>query len=317
MIVWRALSYDTDLDDLLVRFYRYDSTTGQRERVNLTDSDGDGVYDSWTIPATPGAHEWYSWDLSNTFPNYTLTLNPYHDYNYFIVNNDRVDFPFEGDSKPKPGKGLFEIGTKYGMYFAPYKDGKRGAAYVTFKLDERYSDDEEPVVKLISDKATVTAGGTFTVTVKAPNVKEYVASCEHSAGNDVSFNSSLMYIQIPVVYNNLKVKKVEMPNFMPDKKDLSDVATSGGVVTIYRGFVNGTDESEPVTDVLAKITFEATDVAADTTVQIGYEGYFALYPDYSDIPNSIFRDSNDSPIDGIITDLTPQIVPAVKSRGGE
>jgi len=302
------------LGALNVRFYRYDPETGQRERLALVYNDEDGVYDTWV--ATDATHQpWYPWDPD--------------DYD-FLVSNGEVTFNFAGGDEE--GKGLFKLGTTYAMYLLPVDTlgNWGGGGYLTFKLDERYSDDDEPVVELIPDKATVTPGGTFTVTVKAQNVKEYVADeymeivadHEHSisGGHDVSFNSALTYIQIPVVYSkDLSVSKVEMPNFMPKKMDLC--ATNDyqavtpdatfNVLTIYRGFVDGAVESEQATDVLAKITFEVpSDYPTGTYVsaQIGYEGMFAYYPDYSELPNSIFRDSDDRPIDGIVTDLSPQSV---------
>lgn len=311
------------LGALYVRFYRYDPETGQRERLALVYNDEDGVYDTWE--ATDSTHQpWYPWD-----PN---------DYD-FLVSNGEVTFDFTegyawnyaGETVDIPGKmtgkGLFKLGTTYAMYFLPVDTlgNWGGGGYLTFKLDERYSDNDEPVVELIPDKATVTPGGTFTVTVKAKNVKEYVADHEHSisGGRDVSFNSTLTYIQIPVMYSkDLTVSKVEMPNFMPEKIDLCatndyqavistpDATFIFNVLTIYRGFVNGADEGS-ATDVLAEITFEVpSDYPTGTYVsaQIGYEGMFAYYSDYSELPNSIFRDSDDRPIDGIVTDLSPQSV---------
>ena len=214
------------------------------------------------------------------------------------MSNGEVTFNFAGGDEE--GKGLFELGTTYAMYLSPVDTlgNEGGGGYLTFKLDERYSDNDEPVVELIPDKATVTPGGTFTVTVKAKNVKEYVADHEHSisGGRDVSFNSTLTYIQIPVMYSkDLTVSKVEMPNFMPEKMDLC--ATND-----YQAVIS-TPDATFIFNVL-------TDYPTGTYVsaQIGYEGMFAYYPDYSELPNSIFRDSDDRPIDGIVTDLSPQSV---------
>lgn len=282
-----------------VRFYRFEVTTDEsgnatntRVRLNLKDEDEDGVYDSWEEVLDPDDQYWYPWDPED---------------NDIWVNDELMTFDFAGG--PARGENLFKLGEVYAMYFLVFdKFGNQGWGYVTFKLDERYDSDSKPEIYYHVESVTAPStdsSGVMTVSIVAPNVKDYIEQNEHDGYDpDTTFNDDLMYLQVSLVYDaygfGMTVADVDLPNYMEGKTDLSSWKDDGESVTIYRGFVDGPDEAGAAGDVLATITLEIPPELAGSVIPMGLDNTWYV------------RDTANRTIDGIVLDtwLHGELIPA-------
>ncbi|OAA30715.1 hypothetical protein AT15_09830 [Kosmotoga arenicorallina S304] len=191
---------------------------------------------------------------------------------------------------------LFEIGHSYLIYVSGYDElGNWGYSYMTFRFDERYGNTDKPEVYYLPfsiTPASTDASGTMEIYVVAPNVRDYAAEDIHNYyGPDTSYDADLMYIQTTLLFDEgLEVEDVIFPDFIDDKKDLSGYVADVGELTLCRGFVNGEDEDEEQSDILAVITLKFGVDMNGTNPVIAIDD------------NYIIRDSNNRVIDGIVVD---------------
>ncbi len=304
------------IKEIKIRFYEFVSAEASdgsavtgRIRLGLGSSQGNNVFDEWVTSDASGnlyngsTQPWFEWD-----PYY---VNKYGT-DYILFNDNDVKL-WGADGKLYIAHDLFKLNTQYAMYVDMVDEaGNESGGYVTFSIKERYNSDNEPVVYMSTDNATAVKGSTITFKVNAPNLKEY---CKGSAGinADNTTQATLSYVQIPVILTSSATLTtdsitIDKTNFMPGKTDLTaykifPLTSHAVLVEVYKGFVSGTDETDPATDVLANISIATpSDAASDTQYRatVGYEGLFAYYPIYGDLPNPLFRDNNNRPIDGIV-----------------
>ncbi len=312
----------TKIASIKIRFYEFasgkapdGSIYSKRFRLGLASSQDNNVFDHWTIASTDG-------NL------YTGKTQPWFDFDTYYVNKYGSDYILFNDNKVTLwgadgryyAKNLFKLNTQYAMYVDMIDEaGNESGAYVTFALKERYDSDSKPVVYLESQEATAVKGSTLNFTVSTKNVKDYCESGTTGINADKTNQDGLAYAQVPVIIRSttaLSTKDVSISftNFMSGKQDLSNysltqLSTKVVLVNLYKGFINGTDESSAATDVLANINVSTPSDAASNTVYkayIGYEGSFVKYLNYKGhLPNPTFRDMENKPIDGINTYDTP------------
>ncbi len=327
-------SSNEDLSYLLVRFYLFDTKLGMRVgRINLVDSDGDGIYDDLEVlpMASSAEHKWYH-----------IVTNP--KYWVMIISDKEMYIP--GYDVDETGASTFIGWTKVGFSmsseyklfvgFEAYDKVMNSTdpyltAYQFVNLNERYEFSNEPTIKIDENSAELDPESSkLYLAITAKNLKSYLSKEEHYSSEtdkDTTFSSGLLYMQIPVVYStNLTLSNVEWSNFWKEKKELNyykvdDSAsvveyTGGDVVYLYKGFVNGEDESEPVEDtILATLVFDINDSSSSVaSAQIWYEGDFTKYQNFKDVPNVIITDNLGRQIDGVIVDNTTVLVPL---EGGE
>jgi hypothetical protein len=312
----------TKIQSIKIRFYEFASakaTDGsiysKRFRLGLASSQGNHVFDQWTVTSTDGTL--YNAETQPWFGLDTYYVNKYGS-DYILFNDNTVTL-WGADGKYY-AKNLFKLNTQYAMYIDMVDEaGNESGAYVTFALKERYDSDSKPVVYMDSSSATVTKGSDITFKVETKNVKSYCESGGTIVGADFSFQYGLQYAQIPVVITSTATLSTDdisvgFTNFMPGEEDLNacskvQLDPNTVLVELYKGFVNGTDETTSATDLLSSITVSVpSDVASDTVYRafIGYEGYFSNYPFYKGhLPNPTFRNPANQPIDGINTYDTP------------
>ncbi len=319
----RFIALDSSkIESVKIRFYEFinpeasdTSALSGRIRLALKSSAGDNVYDEWSI--TDASGKLYTSATQPWFDLDTYYINEYgNDYIFFNDN----DVTLWGASGKAIAHKLFKLNTQYAMYVDMIDEaGNEGGGYVTFELKERYDSDGKPVVYVESQAATATKGSNITFTLNSKNVKQYCESGVTNVNYDVTIQSTLSYLQIPVVITSsatLDISKISVSttNYVAGKKDLSgyrvvQLDTKTVLVELYKGFTNGTDETTLATDTLENITIATpSDCASDTIYRamVGYEGIFAYYPDYKGfLPNPTFRDENNRPIDGISTYDTP------------
>ncbi len=324
-----------DLSRLRVRFYLFDTKLGMRVgRINLVDSNGDGTYDELEVlpMASSAEHKWYYivtnpkyWvmiisDKEMYIPGYDVDANT---HTATPIGWTKVGFPMSSEYKLFIG---FEAYDKVMNSTDPYL-----TAYQIVNLSERYETRNEPTIKIDGISAHVDQESSkLYLPITAENLKSYLSKEEHYSSEtdkDTTFSSGLLYMQIPVVYSTgLTLSGVEWSNFWKGKKELNyykvdDSAsvvkyTGGDVVYLYKGFVNGEDESKPVEDtILATLVFDIKDLESSVaSAQIWYEGDFTKYPNFKDIPNVILTDNLGRQIDGVVVDNTTVLVPI---EGGE
>jgi hypothetical protein len=313
----------TKISSIKIRFYEFASAKAsdgsiysKRFRLGLASSQGNNVFDEWTEASTDGTL--YTGSTQPWFALDTYYVNKYGS-DYILFNDNSVTL-WGADGNHYFAKNLFKLNTQYAMYIDMVDEaGNESGAYVTFALKERYDSDSKPVVYMESSSATVTGGSPITFNVETKNVKSYCESGSTGVGADNTHQDGLAYAQVPVIVTSSATIStsnisVNFTNFMPDKKDLSgynvtQLDARHVLVNVYKGFINGTDETTSATDLLSSITVNVPSDAASDTVYaayIGYEGYFSSYPMYKGhLPNPTFRNLENQPIDGINTYDTP------------
>lgn len=322
----------TNINSVKIRFYKFTSKStpddgsiySKRFRLGLASSQNNYIFDQWTVASTDGklydasTQPWFDWDTSYV--------------NYYgrdgILFNDNLVGLGGADGNIYIAKNLFKLNTQYAMYIDMVDEaGNESGAYVTFALKERYDSDSKPVVYMDSSSATVTGGSDITFKVETKNVKSYCESGITGVSADGTHQDDLQYAQIPVVIRSsmaLSTSDISVNvsnNFMPGKTDLNGysvtkLSTKTVLVELYKGFANGTEETDSATDLLSSITVSVpSNVASNTryVASIGYEGFFDDYPFYKGhLPNPTFRNLENQPIDGINTYDTPYAMVVAK-----
>ncbi len=190
---------------------------------------------------------------------------------------------------------MLELGQSYLLYIMGYDAlGNSNYKYVTFKLEERYTGEDKPEilwVPVVMNPATEEEDGSLVVAVVAPNVRDYIEKEKAYFAPDNTKNGELMYLQCSLQYDaGLTVADVFFPEFIPDKKNVSDFVDFGDEIVLVRGFVDEPTEIEAVSDVLAFVEFSFG------TGMNGQEVLLALGFDY------YIRDDENRTIDGIVVD---------------
>ncbi len=296
--------------DIMIRFYKYasevlETTTGEDEeidkrvRLNLVDTDGDGIYDKWEEVETKDEHEWiqlqHSFNYSNTeWRIWTLVYSE----DKIVVRYYGVSGDYEGYYIPST---LAVVGFDLNLPYARYMETYDGSAnvYGMFKLHERYDSSTKPEFYLTSSATQVSPGDEVVVKVKAPNVARFAELYD------------VRYMQLTIKFSEkLALKDVQFHNFMKYLKDMcaykeSSVGTS---VALYRGFVMGEDETEEPTDTFATLVFDVSEEATtgnSLAVSIVYEPWWTTYGLYPDVPNPVFRNVENACVDGFVVDGAP------------
>ena len=288
-------------------YYRTSSATKDgsidhpRTRIYLTD-EVNGVYTKWATADT------FANQIPLTLP---ATIQGIY-YSYFgeskfyglLCENKSIEAVYADKYGYMTSVNVASVGfdmfKQYQVLLNTIDVNGKSSAYSwnDFILKERYDQDHYPTVFLTTKATSVKPGDTFAVYVKTKNLKEYfqnyLINCE--------------YMQLPITYSaSVTVQNVEFYNFMPNKEDLSAYSTGTSYLSLYKGFVNGTDESSAATDTIAKITFKVGPdfTSSSAAVSLSYEGNFANYGNYKDLPNPVFRDGNNAVIDGVVVNENP------------
>ncbi len=155
---------------------------------------------------------------------------------------------------------MLELGQSYLLYIMGYDAlGNANYKYVTFKLEERYTGEDKPEifwVPVVMNPATEEGDGSLVVAVVAPNVRDYIENEKEYFAPDNTKNGELMYLQCSLQYDaGMTVADVFFPEFIQDKKNVSDFVDFGDEIVLVRGFVDEPAEIEAVSDVLAFVEF--------------------------------------------------------------
>ncbi len=294
-----------------VRFYRLGSnavpgtneTENVRERLALIDSDDDGVYDQWQVVAA------FAQQAPALFPSTVLT--PYgtaviadtaiYEEKMEVWNLKIIDGynPAHNGAKLSYNSPLvfatvgFDLNVPHTKYIGSEPDGAGAYDGHIMMLRERYNSDNKPVFSLEPDG--IRALGSIKVNINAENVANFASIYD------------TRYMQICLSYGeNFSVEKVEFGNFMSGMKDFTSyyLDEENRVLVLIRAFTNEDDETAPITENFASVTFEvsadpagARDVAP--TIELLYDtGYGTNYL-------QLFKDSENKNVDGFIIDYTP------------
>lgn len=294
--------------NIYVRFYKQyvsetDEATYERLRLNLLDEDEDGVFDAWE--ELPGNRS----DLQNWI-SIPATSNYYStDWQFyrFIYYEDKIDLVYLGVSGPYANYTLtmdfanvgFDLNVQYARYFDNDLLVAHDAAYKDFTLRERYDSDEIPLFKLETPETPVATGDTFTVVVKGENIPDFAKLYD------------TRYMQLTLWHGEgVTLENVEFGNFMEGYKDISGFNSNEETVALYKGFITGEDETEAVSETFATLTFRVNEDFTGESVEfaLAYEGWWDGYSDYVDLPNPIFKDSENKALDGFRVDHASKLV---------
>jgi len=194
---------------------------------------------------------------------------------------------------------LFETGKAYNIYIQGQSElGTWGnAGNIRFRLDERYSSDESPVIEFaVSDLTLPTreASGSITITFTGRNIKEYCAQGVHDYfQNDTSQNGELMYMQfgLDLLFDGASLTSVYFPHFREGYDDFSFCEENYWGHSFSKGFVENSLNTAEGTDVLVTVEY-----ALDN--RVNDDGLYFVIP-YND---QYIRDQNNRTIDGIQVD---------------
>ncbi|ACR79801.1 hypothetical protein [Kosmotoga olearia] len=294
--------------DILIRFYKAEvDETGEgtytRIRLNLVDTDGDGLGDAWEeIPNDrPDLQDWIS--CPATLTAYDTTWQFYQ----LMYGEDFIRCRYYGTSGTYQGYVLvdtlaevgFELGVPYSRYI--YMDTPYGPIgdYKGFMLRERYDSDSKPVFSIEATPTSVSTGATFTVKVVGKNVADFAKLYD------------TRYMQLSLWKDSgITLESVDFSDFMDGFADVSAYNVNDNSVTLYKGFTVDKDEPEEASDVFAVLTFKVNDDFDGSEISLGlaYEGWWTGYGDYVDLPNPIFRDKDNKALDGFVIDYVPVTV---------
>ncbi|HPZ18553.1 MAG TPA: cohesin domain-containing protein [Fervidobacterium sp.] len=304
-------------ENILLRFYKYEDVTipgttetySERKRLNLVDTNEDGLYDAWeTLPATDsGNHKWYEFPYSVSYGDTILTIY------FFEYAEDHIIPWYLGTSGTYKGylftMDFAEVGFDLNKSYARYVQPKTsGSPYSLnqFTLHERYNSDTKPVFYLTASTDTINAGDKVTVYVQAENVADFAKLYD------------VRYMQLSVKHSKeLELSSVKFNNFMQGLKDIGTYKKNDESIVLYKAFLTGSDETQPATTTFATLEFTVKE-ATPTSVQLVYEGWWNTYGDYPDKPNPVFKDTSNSNVDGFIIDHQPIefVTPGLLSEGG-
>ena len=190
---------------------------------------------------------------------------------------------------------MLELGHTYLLYVRAYDElGNNKNTSVSFKLEDRYTVEDKPeifIAPITAQPATDEEDGSLVIAVVAPNVMEYIEKIKEYFAPDNTRNGELMYLQNSLLYSQgLTVTQVLFPDFIPDKKNVSNFVDSGDELVLVRGFVNEPAEIEEAGDVVAFVEFGFGPEMNGQEVSLG------LDTDY------FIRDGANRTIDGIVVD---------------
>jgi len=190
---------------------------------------------------------------------------------------------------------MLELGHTYLLYVRAYDElGNNKYTYVSFKLEDRYTGEDKPeifIAPITARPATDEEDGSLVIAIVAPNVKEYIDKIKEYFAPDNTRNGELMYLQNSLLYSQgLTVTQVFFPDFIPDKKNVSNFVDFGDELVLVRGFVNEPAEIEEAGDVVAFVEFVFGPEMNGQEVSLG------LGTDY------FIRDGANRTIDGIVVD---------------
>ena len=299
-------------ENILIRFYKYEDVTipgttetySERKRLNLVDTNEDGVYDAWeTLPATDsGNHQWYEIPYTVTSSGGTYVIN------FFEYTEDAIRVWYKVGNR-QAYLTLATVGFKLNQDYARYVEpaiSQSPYSLDKFTLHERYSSDTKPVFYLTASTDTINAGDKVTVYVQAENVADFAKLYD------------VRYMQLSVKHSKeLELSSVKFSNFMQDLKDIGTYKKNDESVVLYKAFLTGSDETQPATTTFATLEFTVKE-ATPTSIQLVYEGWWDTYSDYPDKPNPVFKDTSNSNVDGFIIDHQPVefVTPELPSEGG-
>ncbi len=298
----------TDVD---FKFYKYSSyvlpgtneTINERIRLNLVDTNSDGIYDAWTETTNAQQHPWL------TMPYELNAYSTVFHIKEFVYYENKIDVRFVGISGVYTGAVLtvhlatvgFELNVPHSRYFLSQDDAID--SYGMFMLRERYDSDTKPVIDLDLD-APLTSGSratTFKVKVTAENVANFAEIYDTK------------FMQLAVNFDDdLALTKVEFTNFFDGKKEVSayKMNADNNAVILYKGIMEGEEQAAPLSTDFAILTFEVKPLSEATSANINlvYEGYWDTYVTYPDLPNPTFKDSENRSVDGFVIDFNPLTV---------
>ena len=275
-----------------------------RKRLNLLDTNEDGVYDTWEeLPNNRSDLHRYVY-LPSYLEAYSTLWVPYG----FEYGEESIRAYYLGIEGPYSGFVLFykfaEVGFDLNIVYARWVEAHvpggtlndHKEAYKAFSLRERYDSDEKPIISLSTPDADIGPGDSFTIVVMTENVASFADLYD------------VRYIQLSLWNSEgLVLESVEFGNFMAGLKDVGTFKSSDEAVTLYKAFLNGADEAKATDDVLATLTFSVPEdfEGEDIAVGLAYEGYWDTYGIYPDLPNPAFRDVDNGSVDGFIVDHEP------------
>lgn len=221
-----------------------------------------------------------------------LDWNP--SVNSILLNDEYVALYLTSGLEASP-YNMLKLGHTYLLYVRGYDElGNSAYRYFSFKLEDRYTGDNKPEIfwiPVLAEPATAEEDGVLVVMVVAPNVRDYIEKEKEYFAPDNTENGSLMYLQNSLAYSEgLVVEEVLFPDFIPEKKNVSDFVDFGDELVIVRGFVNEQAEIEEVSDILAIVEF------GFGLEMNGQEALIGLGFDY------FMRDDANRTIDGIVVD---------------
>ncbi|TYC03918.1 MAG: hypothetical protein FXF54_00605 [Kosmotoga sp.] len=308
--------YFTYIEDEVfgIRFYKTASEeitesedVTKRIRLNLLDTNQDGIYDTWEeIPNSRLDLHTYAY-LPGSLVEYSTLWVPYA----FEYSEDSIRAYYLGVDGPytnyifyyKLAEVGFELNTVYARWVDATVFGNSldayGAAYRAFALRERYDSGEKPVFSVQTETTNVATGSSFTVDITAENVSNFADLYD------------VRYMQISLWHTeNIVLEDVEFTNFMPKLDDVESHNVATSTVCLYKAFLNGADETEEQSDVFASLTFSVPEDFEVEEIEVGlaYEGYWDTYESYPDLPNPAFRDIDNKVVDGFIVDHNPAVI---------
>jgi len=198
---------------------------------------------------------------------------------------------------------LFNMGEDYVIYVqGGNSEGTLGGlSYVSFRLDERYTDENTPIVrisKIETTGPTASASATIKFTIKADNVKNFCAEDIHNYyGPDTSRNNRLMLLQLGVNFvtptsdatDLIMLSDVTWTHFAQGYNDYNGIKTdpSTNKTHIYKGLVRSADTTAG-TDTVAVIEYAVDESLAGEIIGYGLN-----------TTGSYVRDIENRTIDGI------------------
>lgn len=299
--------------NLYIRFYKlYEKVMDngevvlERRRLNLLDTDGNNIYDTWKIlPATATSSDQLWYNIPNPYNLYDTVWQ----LSYIEYNDEKINLKYTGISGTFAGNTLkvtfaevgFELNNWYSRYVSTTDFSK--VIYDQFMIHERYDSDSKPVFKIVPEKKTVSPGQSLKIFVKAENVADFAKIYD------------VRYMQFALNHSTMLVlDSVEFPEFMDGLKETGAYNKNDSSVVLYKAFFDKEDESENATSTIAVLNFTVTnDATGELSASLVYEGWWSAYSNYPDLPNPLIKDKNNSNVDGFVFDHTPVVI----TVGGE
>jgi len=267
-----------------------DEVINTRERLNLVDSNDDGILDSWEVVSS-AEQDWYVFPTGEYAGDYGTQK-----IIYFLYGKDTIQFRSDILDGPYAGYYVMYTFAKAGLEinrpYTRYIDG--GAAGTDYgkilKISERYDSDTIPEFSLLEETNDVSEDrAALTINVNAPNVS-YFASLY-----------STQYMQVAASYPaSLTLASVDFGNFVAGSKEVCAYKVleyeTENVVLLYRGLVPGEDEEGGLTESFAKLNFETPEETGDGEVFLT----FSVDDANRDAYGPLFRNDKNENLDGFV-----------------